>query len=58
MLDEAIDILKKQINIEASKADWPFGSVTVEREELDPDIIHASDCRLPKLVYDPFISLR
>lgn len=50
MLDEAIEILKKQTNIKTSKADWSFESVTAEREELDPDIIHASECRLPKLV--------
>lgn len=50
MLDEAIDILKKQTNIETNKADWSFESVTAEREELDPDIIDMSDCRFPKLV--------
>ncbi|MGO3116662.1 4'-phosphopantetheinyl transferase [Enterococcus pseudoavium] len=50
MLDEAIDILRKQTNIETSKKDWSFESVTAEREELDPDIIQANECRLPALV--------
>ena len=50
MLDEAIEILKKQTNIETSKKDWSFESVTAEREELDPDIIDVNDCSLPDLV--------
>lgn len=50
MLDEVIDILRKQTNIETNKKDWSFESVTAERKELDPDIIHASDCSLPNLV--------
>ena len=35
MLNEAIKILKEQVNINASENDWGYESVLLERSELD-----------------------
>lgn len=50
MLQQAINILKEQTGIETTEKDWGFESVTAEREELDPAIIHVSNRELPTLV--------
>lgn len=50
MLDEAMEIVQKYVGIETTQEDWGFESVTAEREELDQNIIKASNYSLPTLV--------
>lgn len=50
IVDDAIMILKDQVEIDTNETDWSLESVTAGREELDPAIICTKKGRLPKLV--------
>ncbi|WP_314060546.1 4'-phosphopantetheinyl transferase [uncultured Vagococcus sp.] len=49
MLKLAQELLLKQYQIESSEEDWAYESVTMEKEELDPESL-PKDSQLPDLV--------
>ncbi|MBL1224212.1 4'-phosphopantetheinyl transferase [Enterococcus sp. BWR-S5] len=51
MLSKAIEILKEQVNINASENDWGYESVLLEQSELDGNLFPENYCHtLPKRV--------
>jgi len=51
MLNEAMNILQKQMQLVTVKEEWSYESVTLEREELDEATLpEGAKKQLPKLV--------